>query len=175
MMRNLKVVIFCLLIEAAAASVAGIMLVYFGVFNVSTLWSDPAPVYALFTVVRIRSIERRAGTVQIPKNINLQDPALIKSGFDIYVRSCMMCHGGPGLKSTNFVREGLYPKPPHFSHRSNLQMDPQELFWVIKNGIRMTGMPAWGPSKNDGQLWALVAYVNNFPYDDQASASQNKP
>ena len=167
-MRNLRNLIIVFLLESAAASVVGIMLVYFGIFNISALWNDPAPVYALFKAVRTHSIERQARKVQIPASINLHDPDLIRSGFNIYVRSCMICHDGPGLKPSNFVRDGLYPKPPKFSRSSNLELDPQELFWVIKNGIRMTGMPAWGPSKTDGQLWALVAFLNNLPHDSQA-------
>ncbi|MBW4047837.1 MAG: cytochrome c [Proteobacteria bacterium] len=161
------------MIEAAAASVIGIMIVYLGIFNVSALWNDPLPVYNLFKAVRTHSIERHARNVTIPKYINFQDPTLIRSGFNIYVRSCMICHAGPGLKPSNFVREGLYPKPPKFSKTANLQLDPQKLFWVIKNGIRMTGMPAWGPSKTDNQIWALVAFLNNISHDDQASQPPN--
>ncbi|SCC94610.1 Cytochrome c family protein (fragment) [Thiomonas sp. X19] len=173
-MRPIKIAIIFLLVETALISVMGIMFVYFGIFNISALWSDPAPVYAIFKAVRIHSIERRAANIRIPNGMDFHDPKLIRSGFNIYVRSCMICHGGPGLRPSNFVREGLNPRPPKFSHRSDLQLNPQELFWVIKNGIRMTGMPAWSPSMSDDQLWALVAFMNNLPFDNQSSAFQNK-
>lgn len=169
-MRNLRILAIFLVIEAALASIVGIMVIDLGIFNVSALWDDPAPVYAIFKAVRTHSIDRRAREVRIPKDIDLHDPGLIRSGFNIYVRSCMICHGGPGLKPSDVVRAGLYPRPPEFSHESHLDLDPRQLFWVIKNGIRMTGMPAWGPSKTDEQLWALVAYVNNLASDDQATS-----
>ncbi|HUW98652.1 MAG TPA: cytochrome c [Acidiferrobacter sp.] len=173
-MHTIRIVIAVLLLQFAMIVAAGTLFVYLGVFNVSALWTDPAPVYGLLKAVRRNSIERRSVNIQVPKNMDLQDPKMIRAGFKIFIRSCMVCHGGPGLKQADLLREGLYPKPPKFSQAYNLQLNPQELFWVIKNGVRMTGMPSWKPSKDNTEIWELVAYLKNLPNDAKLVSAHKK-
>ena len=76
---------------------------------------------------------------------------------------CVMCHGAPGIEAGE-AREGLNPQPPLLAKVKDLVTDPPgELFWVIKNGIKMTGMPAWGPTHSDEKIWAMVAFVRKLP------------
>jgi mono/diheme cytochrome c family protein len=56
----------------------------------------------------------------------------------------------------------MNPPPPDLADRAKVRT-PAELFWVTKHGIRMTGMPAWGPTHSDKQLWELVAFVEKLP------------
>jgi len=90
---------------------------------------------------------------------NLTDTVMIVSGFKHYNEMCSICHGAPGLK-TNEMVEGLYPKPPELYKHAD-EDDAQEFFWIIKNGIKMTSMPAFKPTHNDEELWAITAFITH--------------
>lgn len=101
------------------------------------------------------SINKRMNENVVPADFN--DTSRIILGFKHYDEMCTVCHGAPGMKPWEMA-EGLYPKPPQiYKHKD--QEDPQEFFWIIKNGIRMTGMPAYGPSHSDKKIWAITAFV----------------
>ena len=74
----------------------------------------------------------------------------------------MNCHGGPGVKWAKFS-EGLQPDPPDLKEIAD-ERAPQQLFWVIKNGINMTGMPSFGAIEvSDHEIWTIVAFVKKLP------------
>jgi len=74
---------------------------------------------------------------------------------------CSMCHLAPGMEITE-LHMGLYPQPPVFYQAEDEHDDIKDTFWVIKNGIKLTGMPAWGASHSDKEIWALVAFINRL-------------
>ena len=89
--------------------------------------------------------------------VNFKDTSMIILGFKHYDEMCKSCHGAPGVKPWEMA-EGLYPKPPLiYKHKD--QEDPQEFFWIIKNGIKMTSMPAYKPTHDDKKIWAITAFV----------------
>ncbi len=138
----------------------GALLVYSGLFNVSARWEDPAWLAWLLETVRERSIETRAAPIPVPKD--LDDPARVRRGLERYAEMCQWCHGAPGEEESEIAR-GLNPPPPQLVDEEEGAHDPRELFWVIRNGIRMTGMPAWGVTHDDEELWDLVAAVRRLP------------
>jgi mono/diheme cytochrome c family protein len=73
---------------------------------------------------------------------------------------CVDCHLAPGAKQSE-MREGLYPQPPDLTQ--HVDASPAEMFWVIKHGIKMSAMPAWGKTHDDGSIWGLVAFVQKLP------------
>jgi mono/diheme cytochrome c family protein len=79
----------------------------------------------------------------------------------------VFCHGAPGAEPTPLAR-GLNPKPPQLFEEEGHYKAP-ELFWIIKNGIKLSGMPAWGGSHSDDELWAIVAFLQQLP---QLSATE---
>ena len=105
------------------------------------------------------SIRHHASEVTEPQN--LSDSTLINTGFIHYREMCSGCHGAPGI-IRNEVFEGLYPKPPKLLKTAN-EWRPAELFWVIKNGIKMTGMPGFGITHSDDKIWAIVAFMEKLP------------
>ena len=107
--------------------------------------------------VRTRSIRRRSAGIDVPA---LDNTALITSGAGNYDAMCAGCHLKPGVKSTEMSR-GLYPAPPSLVERPLKK--PDAAFWVIKHGIKMTGMAAWGKSMDDRYIWGLVAFLNELP------------
>jgi len=74
---------------------------------------------------------------------------------------CVGCHGAPGV-SPSVVGEGLNPEPPDLSEVA-AHMTPAEFFWITQNGIKMTGMPAFGPTHSDEELWGIVAIMQKLP------------
>jgi len=74
---------------------------------------------------------------------------------------CVICHGAPG-KEQSEISKGLHPSPPDLAEAPR-RWNSAQLFWIVKNGIKMTGMPAFGPTHSDNQLWDLVAFVQKLP------------
>jgi len=107
--------------------------------------------------VRSASIERRSADIEVP---SLGDATLITAGAGNYDAMCAGCHLQPGVEATEMSR-GLYPAPPNFVTRP--PADAAAAFWVIKHGIKMTGMPAWGKSMDDEYVWGLVAFLKELP------------
>ena len=85
------------------------------------------------------------------------DAASIARGREHYVENCLPCHGGPGVKPAEFA-QGMNPGPPDIDGALQNYTDAQ-LFWVIKNGLRATGMPAFGINHKDEEIAAIAAFV----------------
>jgi hypothetical protein len=81
-------------------------------------------------------------------------------GVSHYAEHCAVCHGAPGAERGDLAG-GLYPRPPNLADAARLYT-PGELFWIVKHGIRMTAMPAWGDHSDD-ELWATVALIEKLP------------
>jgi hypothetical protein len=84
---------------------------------------------------------------------------MILKGAGQYAAMCTQCHLTPGMKDSE-IRPGLYPQPPNLAR---LRVAPAEAFWVIKHGIKMSAMPAWGGSHDDATIWAMVAFLQKLP------------
>ncbi|HET7557627.1 MAG TPA: cytochrome c [Rhodanobacteraceae bacterium] len=110
---------------------------------------------------REHSIDRRAKDIQVP---NLDDPKMVAAGAQHYAENCAMCHLAPGMTDSE-IRHGLYPKPPDLTR---FAPEPAEAFWIIKHGIKFTGMPAWGPTHGDPMIWDMVAYLQKQPKMSEA-------
>jgi hypothetical protein len=143
-----------LLVVVAAASLA----IYAGIYNVAADIPHTQPVYWLLETMRERSIAARATGIVVPHD--LDDPKRILSGAGQYAEMCSFCHLAPGMKRTEISR-GLYPRAPELRRRSH--STPAEDFWVVKHGVKMTGMPAWGVTHSDEILWDVVAFLRKLP------------
>lgn len=135
----------------------GWLFVHSGAFDIAADTPHSQPVYWLMQKVREYSIAARA-TDPVPGD--LTDEKRIASGAGQYAEMCASCHLAPGMKRTEISR-GLYPRAPELRRGSALT--PAEEFWVIKHGIKMTGMPAWGATHDDAILWDVVAFLRKFP------------
>jgi len=144
--------------------IAVVGFIYSGVFNVSTQWEDPALLKWVLVETREASVSARAEDIQSPP---LGSATQIANGFRSYREMCAVCHTPPGA-SDSPITQGLNPTPPDLTIQPDHAMSDAELFWVIKNGIRMTGMPAWGPSHDDAEIWDIVAFLKALPSIDAA-------
>ncbi|MBK5256694.1 MAG: cytochrome c [Vicinamibacteria bacterium] len=105
-----------------------------------------------------RSVERRAPK---EKNPYAGEPAAIATGLDHYRENCVICHGAPDVAGAE-LSKGINPPAPSLGEGGSDTPDG-ELFWVIKHGIRMTAMPAFGPTHSDEEIWKLVAFIHHLP------------
>ncbi|HKK07053.1 MAG TPA: cytochrome c [Gammaproteobacteria bacterium] len=156
-MKSLK----CIGIVIAVVVVAGLAFIYSGLYDVAATAPDSALAQWALKTTRERSVESRSEDVKPPQGTSLSDPKLINLGFRHYDEMCVMCHGAPGVEPGE-AHAGLNPQPPDLAKHAK-EMEPGELFWVIKHGIRMTGMPAWGPTHSDHKIWAMVAFIKHLP------------
>ena len=96
-----------------------------------------------------------------PKQSNPMQPTVenLTAGARAYEQNCSFCHGGAAQRISPMRTKFNPPVPQIVSH---IPGDPDaNLFWIVKHGIRMTGMPAWDGILNDAQIWQIVAFVKN--------------
>ena len=141
---------------AAAASAA--LFVYDGVYDIGADAPHTKPVLWAIEQVRDRSIAVRAARIVPPGD--LASPARIAAGGHLYGQLCTGCHLAPEMPRTD-LSHGLYPKPPQLAYGTDLT--PAQEFWIIKHGIKLTGMPAWGRTHSDAEVWDLVAFLRKLP------------
>lgn len=146
---------------ALAAAVAGLLAglaVYLGVYDVSATRQHTTVVYQLLQVALHRAVKLRAADIEAPA---LDDPERASRGFGLFRTHCAQCHGAPGIAPEPFAL-GLRPEPPPLV-ASVRESSAAEIYWVIRQGIKMTGMPAWQYRMSDEEIWDIVAFMNVLP------------
>jgi mono/diheme cytochrome c family protein len=129
-----------------------------GYYSVSTTAYEPEIVRWALVSVREASVRRHAN--DSPPS-SLDNSAMQRAGARAYVeRGCVNCHGGPGVEWAKFS-EGLRPDPPDLKEVIK-DLAAEQLFWAIKNGINMTGMPGFGDAP-DPEIWSIVAFLKKLP------------
>jgi hypothetical protein len=123
----------------------------------------------MLETLRERSIERSAADIEVP---DLSSSDLLLAGGPDYNEMCAACHLKPGIEQTD-LSVGLYPSPPNLSklHTDSQHAHPaanesaiaRRNFWIVKHGIKASGMPAWGPTHDDQRIWAMVAFLQKLP------------
>jgi len=131
-----------------------------GYYNIAGSAGEPGFVKWLLATVRDASIGRHA-TDRSPASLN--DPATVQAGARAFSQhGCPTCHGGPGVEWAKFA-DGLRPEPADLKEIAN-ESSPAELFWVIKNGVYMTGMPSFGAIEvPDQEIWSIAAFIKKLP------------
>ncbi len=157
----MKTIIATLVIVTLLAGLGTALFIYSGVYDVSASTPHSRLVEKILEKTMHASIERRARDIQVP---DLDSDELRLAGINDFEAMCVGCHGAPG-KEPGPAGQGLNPSAPKLGE-SAAHMDPAELFWVTKNGIKMTGMPAWGATHGDEELWPVVALLTALPQLD---------
>ena len=110
--------------------------------------------------VKDRSISAHSKGIPVPF---LKEPKLLERGFNHYHPMCRLCHGAPGYDRSEFAK-GLYPSPTDLTS-GNVQREwtDAEIYWIIKNGLKLTAMPAFGVTHDNDELWGMVAFLRHLP------------
>jgi mono/diheme cytochrome c family protein len=150
---------------AIAAAIGGAVFFFGGFYSVSAADDHFAIVSWALKQTRQASIARHSGGD--PPG-SLDDPATVQAGAYAYgARGCVHCHGAPGIGWDKFS-EGLRPYPPDLKDLV-AERTPGQLFWVVKNGIKFTGMPSFGAIEvPDQELWSIVAFIRKLPTVSEA-------
>ena len=172
-MKRSKKILLLVLVLVVAACVYGAMLIRRGF---STLDEPSAPEKLVARTVRNLSIPSSAAKESNPLT---PTPEILTEARDNFIARCATCHGNDGSGQTQ-VGRNLYPKPPDLRAAETQGLTDGQLHYIIKNGVRLTGMPAWGnphdAADNDG--WKLVLFIRDLrqlspaeKYEQQTAAS----
>jgi mono/diheme cytochrome c family protein len=152
-----KSLLAILLVLVLVASV-GLILMFSGVYNVGTANHDDALVNWYLDTGTTHSVKYHAKGITPPA---LTDPGVIQEGSAHYKEMCVSCHGAPGVEPGE-IAKGLWPQAPMLRDGVT-DWTPAQLFWIVKNGVKFTAMPAWGPTHSDEKIWSLVAFLEKQP------------
>jgi mono/diheme cytochrome c family protein len=153
MKRTIAVVVVILLIEAAGAG----LFIQSGFYNIGADEHHAKLTLAIIERMRERSIAARDRSAAAQPAVGAD---AVRAGAARYAALCVGCHLAPGVMQSD-LRPGLYPHPPNLAQED--VENPQRAFWIIKHGIKMTAMPAWGRTLDDAAIWDLVAFVQAMP------------
>jgi mono/diheme cytochrome c family protein len=155
---SVRRIIAAILTAGLVVVLGGSTLIYSGLYDVAATGPHWPVTRWVLETARTRSIKAHAVGVVAPPG--LDNPARILIGVEHFAAHCAVCHGAPGVPKGDIAR-GLYPSPPDLAKAAPLY-SPAEVFWILKHGIKMTGMPAWS-DHSDEELWATVAFIEKLP------------
>ncbi len=158
MKRTLLTVILTVVAFLILEGAACLVLMYSGAYNISTANHDVGPINWALDNGMTRSVAHHAKGIKAPQ---LTAPGIIEAGFKDYDAMCVSCHGAPGVEPGE-IAKGLWPHAPNLA-RTVPDWTPAELFWITKNGIKFSAMPAWGPTHSDDEIWGMVAFLKKLP------------
>lgn len=143
----------------AGAAVAGLaMMAALELWNLAATRGHPRIVYDAIAQVRDTAIAIQARQVAVPKDYA---PALTAEGARLYQEHCATCHGAPGVAPASLAL-GMNPLPTPIVAAARAR-PAREVYWLIKYGLRMSGMPAWDVRLSDAQMWTITAFAEALP------------
>jgi mono/diheme cytochrome c family protein len=147
------VAIFAILFSLVAA-----VCIYLGVYNIAADEPHTPVVYSVLERLRDQSIRAHARGITPPND--LASAQRVSVGAGLYTEMCSGCHLGPGVEKSE-MSQGLYPQAPELALSQDLTAGQQ--FWIIKHGVKLSAMPAWGKTHPDPLIWDMVAFVRKLP------------
>lgn len=168
-MRFLLGVVFGVFLVALVAAAV----IYTGSFNTAATVPPSRMEKRIATLALDKSVAKRAPTRSNPLPAT---PETLKEGLREYKSHCLVCHGAPGVDPGG-IGQGLNPGAPDLSlPRVQARTDGQ-LFWLTSEGIRMSGMPAFGPTEDEEEIWHMVAFVRHLPEltDEEVAELKARP
>jgi mono/diheme cytochrome c family protein len=139
------------------AAAGAVLFIESGFYNIGADEHHTNLTLAIIEQLRERSIAVRDRSIAAPPAASAES---IKAGAVRYAALCVGCHLAPGVTKSD-IRPGLYPHPPSLA-QGEVQ-NAQRAFWIVKHGIKMTAMPAWGKTLDDAAIWEVVAFVQAMP------------
>jgi cytochrome c553 len=143
----------------AGLALGGLLVAWSGVYSVAASSGHWAIVERFLAFGMRNSVKTHAMLVQVPP---LDSPDLVRLGAGHFHDGCAYCHGAPGMP-VNPVAGHMLPPPPPLSDAVE-SWATRELFWIVKHGIKYTGMPAWVAQQRDDEVWAVVAFLRRLPH-----------
>ena len=155
--RHLPSTAFMLILLTIIAAFAGVF-IYAGIYNIGADAPHSRVVTMALQQVRERAIAHHARDIAVPAD--LASPQRVAAGAGLYAEMCVSCHLGPGVEPSE-LSQGLYPPAPKLALASTRSAAQQ--FWIIKHGVKLSAMPAWGRTHDDKLVWDMVAFLRTLP------------
>jgi cytochrome c553 len=163
---RVKFVTLVLAATGVTTAICALLFIRAGVFDVAATSKHFWVVAAVLHYTMERSVTAHASHLTSP---DLDDPTLILRGATHYASGCAPCHGAPGELASPIAQQ-MTPTPPGL-YSAGRDFAPSELFWIVKNGVKMTAMPAWPAQQRQDEIWAMVAFLKHLPdYNTEAFA-----
>ena len=153
-MKRLSGVVLGWLLALAAAG----LFLWSGYFNVAAARPSGKLEESVARFAMNRSIARRASGAKNPIPASAES---LRSGLTHYRENCVGCHGAPGVDAAEYG-QGLNPPAPDLTLPRVQKRPDYELYWIVANGIRMTGMPAFSPTHSEKEIWEIVAFLRHL-------------
>jgi mono/diheme cytochrome c family protein len=162
---------FLLLVAVLAVSLV-VTFIWIGSRGISARAEPGAIETAVARTMRRLAVPRRDRNRQNPIKMT---PEVLAAGMGHYADHCAVCHANDGSGETQ-VGLGLYPRPPDMRQPTTQSLSDSELFYIIENGVRLTGMPAWGTGKPEEaeETWVLVHFIRHLPRITNAELEEMK-
>jgi mono/diheme cytochrome c family protein len=128
-----------------------------------------------FLARQLRRLAMPAGSRQLANPVQAS-PEVLSRAMEHFADHCALCHGNDGRGST-LIGRGLYPKPPDMTEAATQELSDGEIYYIIENGIRFTGMPAFGEEPDnieDAETWELVHFIRHLPKMTDEELAQMK-
>ena len=139
-------------------ALAAVAFIYSGIFNVSAKEPEASiTTWALRTTME-QGVQRRASQASVPTQFSAVQ---VRAGARAFGHECAICHGAPGVPREAWAKS-MNPMPPDLA-KAAPRWSPAELHWIIRNGVKMSGMPAMSDHHSDEELWSIVAFVKALP------------
>jgi cytochrome c553 len=142
----------------ALALVGGLLFAWSGIYNVGASAGHWRTTYALLKLGLDSSVRTHSIGIEAPP---LDDPDMIRLGAGHYAGGCAPCHGAPGVP-INPIWRSMLPPPPDLALAVD-DRETEELFWIVKNGLKYTAMPAWPAQRREDEVWSVVAFLRQLP------------
>lgn len=153
-----------LIVAGVAAGFIGLLVLLSGLVPIKASSGHWRVTRWFLTFAMQRSIDTYSMPIEAPP---LSDPMLVQKGAGAYENNCRVCHGSPKLPHPP-VAQHMLPRPPYLPNVLS-EWESEELFHIVKHGLKFTGMPAWPSQQRDDEVWAVVAFLHELPKLDQNS------
>lgn len=154
-----------LVLGGVLAGVLGVVVLVSGIMPIKASSGHFAVTAWILELGKKRSVSTHSIGIRAPDD--LAEARMVLQGAGQYEEACAFCHGAPGIGVPR-VANAATPSPPHLLEATQTY-EPEELFYIVKHGIKFTGMPAWPAPSRDDEVWGVVAFLREFPELDRES------
>ena len=155
--RTLPTVVITLVGVLILSVLGALAFIYSGLYNIAATDPHLGVVRWVLNTTQVRAVQEHAEAAPSPPPT---DPSMLQHGFQHFREMCVVCHGAPGVERGEFGK-GMNPTPPDLARMAE-RYSARELFWITKHGLKMAGMPAFGPTHSDEEIWGIVAFVQQL-------------
>jgi mono/diheme cytochrome c family protein len=156
MSQRVRCVVASLIAIIVLGALGAAAFVYSGLYDIAATEQHTPPVYWLIEATMRRAVHARSSLEPVVPDVS--SPEVLERGLGVYHAQCERCHGAPGVAPEHFAL-GMTPTPANLTETAQ-RWSTADIYWVIKYGMKMTGMPAWQYRLNETEMRDVAAFVS---------------